>query len=126
MTSTIRSITLTFPFPDMSRASIHGNGSRQAKAKQIKEVRAIARHASLDQGDGFVRLEVANIRYWIFMPNKIKRDAANMVQACKPIIDGIVDAKILAGDSWDVLKIAGVHVEVDRVNPRVEIQLWQQ
>ncbi len=48
-----------------------------------------------------VRLDRAIVVYWFYVPNKIKRDAANMVQACKPIIDGIVDAKVLTGDSWE-------------------------
>ncbi len=71
-----------------------------------------------------VRLDRAIVVYWFYVPNKIKRDAANMVQACKPIIDGIVDAKVLTVN-MGVLEIGGVNVCVDSENPRVEIELWE-
>lgn len=121
----MKSITLTFPWPDMQLASIHGNGNRFLKARQIKTLRTIAAGESINQA-GDMRFKTASVNYWLYIPNKIKRDAANMVQACKPIIDGIVDSKVLSGDSWDVLRISGVFIDVDRDNPRVEIHLFEE
>jgi len=65
----------------------------------------------------------AKIHYTFFVPNKIKRDESNMIQSCKPYVDGIVDSGLIAGDDWTRLTIAGVSVEVDKSNPRVVISI---
>lgn len=118
----MQSITLTFPWPDMSKASIHGDGNWIVKARWTKTVRANAMYLAKDQATG-VKLNKAKIKYYFFVPDNRRRDEANMIQMCKPMIDGIADAKVIAGDHWQVLKIAGVVVAIDNENPRVEIEL---
>lgn len=52
----------------------------------------------------------AVVDYQFFVPDKRRRDSANMVQSCKAMIDGVVDAKMIPGDHWEVLRIGRVDV----------------
>jgi len=118
----VQAITLTFPWPDMSKASIHGDGNWIVKSRWTKTARDSAMYLAKDQATG-INLKKATIRYYFFVPDNRRRDEANMIQMCKPMIDGITDARVIAGDHWQVLKIAGVVVAIDNENPRVEIEI---
>lgn len=52
--------------------------------------------------------------YRFSVPDRRRRDMANMVQACKPIIDGVVDSGLIQGDHWEVLGIGEVSVVVEK------------
>ena len=121
-----RTITLEFPIPDMQKSSIHGNGNRFAKAKTIKQLRGGATWTVLNKYNGVRLGNRCLISYRFYVPDKRRRDEANMIQACKPFIDGIVDAKLISGDHWEVLSIIGVETKVDRERPRVEIVITEE
>ena len=44
-----------------------------------------------------------------------------MLQACKPLIDGVVDAGLIGGDHWEALGIGEVTVAL--VGERVGVEL---
>jgi hypothetical protein len=66
---------------------------------------------------------------WLFtiaflVPDRKRRDRANLIQSCKPIIDGICDAGIVEGDHWEVMSIGEVTVNVSPVkSSRCECRL---
>jgi Holliday junction resolvase RusA-like endonuclease len=47
-----------------------------------------------------------------------KRDNSNMLDSVQ---DVLVKAGVLVGDHWQVLDVGGLHSEIDRKKPRVEI-----
>jgi hypothetical protein len=57
-----------------------------------------------------------------FEPN-MKRDKDNVAFAKKFILDGLVDAGILEGDGWKGYGDFDDRFEIDKKNPRVEVEL---
>ena len=55
----------------------------------------------------------------IYFPNRIHRDVLNLVQSCKPYLDGVVDAGVLPDDSWQYLEVGHIRAHLDKTNPRV-------
>ncbi len=55
-------------------------------------------------------------------PDRRRRDLDNLLRACKPFWDGIVDAGILEDDSC-VQLISVRRGELDKANPRTEIEI---
>ena len=110
-------ISVTLPWVGSS-INVHANGNWRAKAASTKTNRRIAYLIALS-----VRqrqpIDKATIDYTFFVPDKRRRDEANMIQACKPYVDGVVDAKVIAGDDWERLSTGTVKVVVDRDNPRI-------
>jgi hypothetical protein len=113
---------ITLPWPS-SKLHAHSKGSHWGKSAATKDARefafAICKCGGLKPIVGPVL-----ITYTFFVPDKRRRDAANMIQSCKPYIDGIVDSGLIEGDHWQVMKIYGVDVQIDKDNPRVEIGLF--
>ena len=63
------------------------------------------------------------VTYSFFCPDNRRRDEANMIQACKANLDGIVDSGLVEGDHWQAMTIYRVFTQVDKENPRVEIRI---
>jgi len=104
----------------------HAKGHWRDKSGATRAARNAAKAIAADgmARKSLKRIETpASVVYRFYVPDLRKRDAANMIQSCKPYIDGIVDAGLLAGDDWQRLAIAGVVVEVDRLKPRVVLEL---
>jgi hypothetical protein len=76
---------------------------------------AIAEH-------GKPKANIVGVRYLFRVPDRRRRDAANMIQQCKPYVDGIVDSGLISGDHWEVLRIVRVGVWVDKENPGVTLE----
>ncbi len=55
-----------------------------------------------------------------FVKDNRRRDLDNMLTT---IQDALVKANILQDDSWQYLKITGLDAEIDKLNPRAEIDL---
>ena len=102
----------------------HNKGHWRAKAGPIKAMRELAyilgRQAIAEHGKP--KANIVGVRYLFRVPDRVRRDAANMVQQCKPYIDGIVDSGLIPGDHWEVLRIVGVQVTIDRENPGVTLE----
>jgi hypothetical protein len=76
---------------------------------------AIAKH-------GKPKANIVEVRYFFRVPDRRRRDAANMIQECKPYIDGIVESGLISGDHWEVLRIIEVGVSIDKENPGVTLE----
>lgn len=62
----------------------------------------------------------AKIDYKFYVKDNRKRDIDNMV--CT-VNDALVKAGLLADDSWQSLILGGADAEIDRDNPRVELDI---
>ena len=102
-------ITLTFPLDP--RLHAHAKNHWRKKAVATKQMRTYAYLAAKQSGQTPIHGPVS-VWYKFQVPNRIRRDAANMIQACKPLIDGICDAGLVDGDHWEVMRISGVDVVV--------------
>lgn len=118
------------PLPN-AKLTAQANGHRFARSTAIKEAREqagwVALAAIAEQVDDHdwdaPKLHVmakATIRYAFYLKTNVHSDEANMTQMCKAYVDGFVDAKLLAGDHWQVLHTADIRVAIDAKNPRVE------
>lgn len=65
----------------------------------------------------------AQITITCYEPNK-KRDEDNVLAgACKIILDALQRAKIIAGDGRKYIELVTKPVEIDRENPRIEVEI---
>ena len=113
-------ISIDLPTPS---GHAHNKGHWRAKAGPIKAMRelayilakqAIAEHGKPKGGP-------VGVSYFFRVPDRRRRDAANMIQQCKPYIDGIVDSGLIPGDHWEALRIVHVGVMIDKENPGVTL-----
>lgn len=102
-------ITIELPFP--SAVHSHNKGHWRAKAGPTKAMREhaclLGRQAIAKHGRIAGRVLMA---YYFNVPDKRRRDAVNMLQQCKPYLDGIVDSGLIEGDHWQICKVVMVHV----------------
>lgn len=119
-------ITIELPMPDGSMSG-HAKGHWRKKASATKTMRYQA--CVLAMATGKVPKEPwtqARIDYAFFLASDRRTDEANLIQRCKPYVDGIVDAGIILDDNWRALKTGSIVVSVDRKNPRVEITITKE
>jgi Holliday junction resolvase RusA-like endonuclease len=119
--------SIIFPWPAKElHAHAKGKGYH-VKARATKHARQCARaivaHLELAPMTAPVR-----VSYVFAMPDRRRRDIENLRQACKPYIDGIVDAGLLTGDSWDVLRSGCADAELAKPDtpPHVRITLTEE
>jgi hypothetical protein len=60
--------------------------------------------------------------YTFYVQDKRGRDIDNMVVSAN---DAMVAAGIIPGDTWQLLQCGGFRAEIDRDNPRAEIELYE-
>lgn len=113
-------ITITLPFE--ARNHSHNKGHWRAKAPLVRTMRQQAYLIAKTSGCKPI-MGKHTISYRFYFPDNIRRDAANYVQSCKPYIDGIVQSGLIEGDHWQISSIGSVTCEIDRDNPRVEIEI---
>jgi hypothetical protein len=101
----------------------HNKGHWRKKSGPIKEYRKLGHTMAYVALAGYPppKWPRAMISLQFYFPDNIRRDLLNAAQGCKPIIDGIVDAGIMAGDHWQVLSVGRISCDIDKANPRVEI-----
>lgn len=87
----------------------HNTGHWRKKAAPIAQARFEAKMLAMAKGNKPIKGRVT-VDYRFTVPNRIRRDVANMIQSCKAFIDGVVDAKMIEGDHWEVLSIGNVTV----------------
>lgn len=115
-------VIIELPWPD-PKLHAHAKGHWRGKVNPTSTARAYCGLLCKQVTD---RMQSASIRYRFYAPDNLRRDAANLVQACKPYVDGIVDAGIIPDDSWQFLRLAGVEVEIDKKRPRVVLELTEE
>jgi len=104
-----REFSIRLPWPDR-RLHAQTRGSRWKKISATTAAREAAfMLGQAEKQKATVRLpiEVCEVSYLFVMPSKTRRDVANLIQSCKPFIDGLVDAGIVSGDDWTKMRIAG-------------------
>jgi crossover junction endodeoxyribonuclease RusA len=113
-------LSVTLPWIS-SELHAHAKGHWRSKAAATKACREMAFLVGKSLRP---KMPYANAKvfYRFYVPDKRRRDEANMVQAVKPFLDGLVDAGVIAGDDWTVLNTKGIAVAVDRDNPRVVLE----
>ena len=121
-----KTLMLCLPFPNNIHA--HNQGNWRDKRGATKNNRSIAKIVALNAIAARVSKIFGKheIGYRFFVPDNRRRDAANMVQQCKPYIDGLVDSKIIDGDHWQISKIWFVEVEISKEHPRVDLFIREQ
>lgn len=93
------------------RLHAHAKSGWRAKADPVKEARKLGRLLAFNAKAKLTgRVEVS---YSFFVGDRRRRDEANMIHHCKPIIDGVVDAGAIPGDHWEVLGIGRVSTTLD-------------
>ena len=96
-------------------------GHWRAKAALVKQARnSAAAQAKLQR----VKLSgLVTVDYHFRVPDRRRRDLANMIHSCKPFVDGVVDSGAISGDHWEVLGIGAVTCEVVRTLVTCEVVL---
>lgn len=114
-------IVITLPLAG-SQLHAHNKGHWRTKAPYIKARRRLAAaEAAIAMAEqNYTPSKRSQIEYRFYVPNNGVRDTVNMMQSEKATIDGFSDAGLIKNDRWQYLTIAGVFVEVDKDNPRVE------
>ncbi len=112
-------IRIDLPFPD-KKLHAHNTGHWRSKADAVANMRGMAKLLAMRKGNTSVG-KAAVCHYRFRVPDNVRRDVANMIQSCKPAIDGIVDSGLLADDCWQVLSLGRVEVVIDRNRPGVDI-----
>lgn len=114
-------MTLRLPWerpPLTSNARLH----HHAKAKLTREIRQttylLAMSLKLRPVDG----QAVVTTTW-FVPDNRKRDTGAVTPTTKAMIDGLVDAGILAADDWKTVTEERYRIELDRSDPRIEITI---
>lgn len=103
----------------------HNNGNWRSKSGAVSDLRLIAKMIALDamaRGQEAVRGEHV-INYRFFVPDRKRRDRANMVQVCKAFVDGLADSGAIDGDHWEISWIGSVEVEIRKGNPGVRLEI---
>lgn len=115
------SIKLVFDLPPVFA---HNKGHWSTKKRKIKTMRELAQATTLAaQVDP---LGKAGVHYNFWFPDRRVRDEANYIHACKPYLDGIVDAGLINDDRWLDLSTLGVTSKISKANPRVELVFTPQ
>lgn len=96
---------------------------RAAAAKRWKHDAYLAAVAvrNVHRGSGFP-LQAAKVRCVIVATTGVRRDPDNAIASMKPLIDGIVEAGVLADDSFDVIRDLSVACERG-TTPHVRIEV---
>ena len=108
---------LSFIFPELPYSELNPNNLRRThwsnragvEAMAREEARLLAIHSRVPR----LELELVEVEYIFTLPDKHSRDLDNLAGACKPWLDGLVDAGILIKDDcWHVKKLtAGVRYQ---------------
>lgn len=116
-------MVVDLPFPKGITA--HNEGHWRSKAGNVADLRLIAKMITLDaiaRGQSPV-LGPHVVNYTFFVPDRKRRDRANLVQMAKSLVDGVADAGAIEGDHWEISWIGSVEVEVRKGNPGVRLEI---
>ncbi len=112
-----RGIIVHVPWHQIDLSILNAHTSRNKSFQKVEETKRL-RAATLAACRPSSIAPLGSIKCDLYIkitpPNHIARDALNMAQACKPIIDGIVDAGIVDDDKAKI--ICAVTVTVSEPN----------
>ena len=113
-------VRLTLPWPD-SRLLPNRKLHWALKATAARNARTTA-WAIAYGADWSHQISACMARVTFYPPDKRRRDLDNLLRACKPYWDGMVDAGLLVDDSC-IKEISVRMGDPDKANPRTEIEL---
>ena len=117
-------IKIALPFPLATHS--HNKGHWRAKAGPIKAMREHACLLGRQAVAGYGKIVGAfEMSYAIYVPDMRRRDTVNMLQQCKPYLDGIVDSGLIEGDHWAVCQLNEVNVFHDKGISAVVFEFWK-
>ena len=91
------------PTPNRSRRQHWAQNGATAASWRMKAQNAA--HECIDEHGGVIpHLDKVRMVLWVCPKTRNRRDPDNALAACKPCIDGLVDAGILRDDSFDVVQ----------------------
>lgn len=95
--------TWEFQLPLTKPLSLNDRGHWSARARQIKEVRdasfLLAKHHKIPMGLGRIKVTLT------YHPRDARRrDSDNLVATLKPVVDGLVQARIIPDDTDEYLE----------------------
>jgi Holliday junction resolvase RusA-like endonuclease len=109
-------IKITLPFPP-SVNSMFGGGSAQKRFPSKKYKQWLQDCPKLDA----IGCDKVELTYMYYFPDARERDSENYIKA---VTDFLVKQGALKNDSWkEVLKMTIIPMGIDRLNPRVEIEI---
>jgi Holliday junction resolvase RusA-like endonuclease len=109
------------PSPNRSvREHFHRNAAVRKVWHDAARLAAIAAMRDAGNADDYP-LRRARIRLVVIAPDRRRRDPDNAIAAAKGVIDGIVDAGVLADDSFAVLAELSVASEAGPKSIRLEV-----
>ena len=118
-------VEIDLPWPGALSAQNRSNW--RGKAKPIADLRFSAKMLALEATDSSrPNFERAIVHYEFFVPDDRQRDEGNLIYQCKPLIDGCVDAGIIAGDHWQVLSTGHVKTTIRKGNPGVRLTFFRK
>ena len=113
-------ITLSLPSRDLSP---NGRPGWRAKAKAVKRCRQTAHLLALAARPGRP-MQRARVTCRFFFTDRRRRDRDNLLASLKPAFDGLADARVIVNDAGMIHM--PVELLVDRVRPRVEIEVVEE
>jgi Holliday junction resolvase RusA-like endonuclease len=114
--------TMTIPgvLPGMNEIVEAARGDKYASSKQKKEYTDIV--AWTAKAARIPHMERIDITFRWYEPNK-RRDKDNITAGAKFVMDGLVKAGIIKNDGWAQIGDISHLFDVDRHNPRVEVEI---
>ncbi len=101
---------LFLPWPDKRlspNARVHWSSLARAK----KAAKRTAYYTTLEAGIGKIEADTLSVKYSFFPPDHRRRDADNMLAACKAYADGIAQAIGIDDSKWNIAIAARGAVE---------------
>lgn len=89
------------------KLTAQNRGNWTTYAKNIKDCKETAHLLAMQSPNRKIKGK-AIVDYMFFVPDRLRRDEANMIHSCKAMIDGVVQAKMIEGDHWEVLGTGSV------------------
>jgi len=112
---------LTVPLKITSEVTSHNKTHWRIRSAKIRKWRRRAKQVTAEaiqkSCPEWIPLERAYIWFYISVQDNFVRDTLNMISSMKPVIDGIVDAGLIADDRWQVLELGGCKTHLDATVP---------
>lgn len=106
--------------PDLPAWSLNSRGHWTERAETVAAWRLVAKN----EANRLLPKRLGRVAITLTMTpaDRRRRDPDGIVGALKPIIDGLVDAGVLADDSWR--HVASVTCRIDDPDPALTVHRW--
>ena len=121
----MQSVTIELPFPDELSAQQGGHWAKKADA--IRKLKEMAFYLVKGQISWAPKLAKARIDYEFIVADNRQRDEGNLIYQCKPYVDGLVLARVIKGDHWQVLSTGTIRtrIAIKGEKPAVKLTISQ-